>query len=116
MFPSWSAQRGAFSKGALTAGRAGDYAAQMRAINTVECATFRAQIFPGHNTLSRRHQVARPCHQAHPQCFLLLPASVGRRGQENGGTREHPQRSGPLWPLVLSLEDKEPQAFLWRVT
>lgn len=62
--------------------------------------------FSGHNTLFRGPQVARPCHQAHPRPLSLLPALAGRRGQEKGRARERPERPGPLWPIVPSLEDK----------
>lgn len=59
--------------------------------------------------------MARPCHQlsrTHHQSFLLPLASAERRGQEEGMPQERPKRSGPLWPIVLSAEDKgSPEPF-----
>lgn len=55
--------------------------------------------------------MARPCHQlfrTHHQSLLLPLASVERKGQEEGMPRERPERSGPLWTIVLCAEDKGP--------
>lgn len=106
MFPPPSVQTGAFL-GAPRQPATAIVLCRREPLTTRSMPSSQHKYFSGHNTLFRGPQVARPCHQAHPRSLSLLPALVGRRGQEKGRTRECPKRSGPLWPIVLSLGDKE---------